>query len=484
MELFLEHTLWFESINNNNHRISSAFIQSSYIHLVVMPRQNKRKTSEPYTAASKVSRSISLTQLLPMSDDINTDLLLGNDPSSQSSTNDVMGASSKDTTCRRCNKNVSTDTIHVTSLKCCLCDNYYHGSCLNLANPTLISFLHVVADIGGWACVECRKRGGKAPNKADKKFDNLNTEISLIKAQLDSLSDVLKKVVTIPASTHVQNNGEAPSATLTYSQVLQSSSKPSALDTNVRNAVLSAVHTEFKSINNRSQNIVVTGLKPSNIGCDADQFSALCASELHVYPSIKSTHRLGDTIRGRIQPLLVTLQSSDDVQDVLSKAKLLRNSTSEYVRHSIFINRHMTKAEALAAYNAREQKREKLKKANSNEIIPPPTTESMDTYAIPQRFDGSSIVPVLPMATIPSLDSTQLMPMNTIYSSANIYQPGHLQSVPASVVASHNFYQSINQSINHLLQHRHCQICTIIMNIKYTHLVYILIKEQKLKQKS
>ena len=41
-------------------------------------------------------------------------------------------------------------------------------------------------------------------------------------------------------------------------------------------------------------------------------------------------------------------------------------------------------------------------------------------------------------------------------------------------------YNSINQSINHfLLQHKHCQIlCTIILNTKYTHLVYIIMNKR------
>ena len=232
-----------------------------------------------------------------------------------------------DVLCKKCDKGVSTDAVHVTALKCCICEHHYHGTCLDIANPTMLSFLHVVVDIGGWACMECRKRGGKAPRAED-----INNDLAQIKIQLSSISEVLKNVTAFPAS-----KDSSDVERLSYSQVLRSSSNPasSSLDTNVRTAVLSAVHTEFKSITNRSLNVVVTGLKPSTIANDAVQFAELCASELFIYPTVRSTHRLGNVIHGKIQPLLVTLQTTDDVQEVLSTARLLRNSANGRVRNSI-----------------------------------------------------------------------------------------------------------------------------------------------------
>ena len=212
------------------------------------------------------------------------------------------------------------------------------------------------------------------------------------------------------------------------------------LNTNVRNAVLSAVHTEFKSITNRANNVVVTGLKPSNIASDADQFSDLCGSELFVFPSIKSTHRLGSMIEGRIQPLLVTLQSPDDARDLLLKAKLLRNSTSDHVRDRIYINKHMTKAESLAAFNNRKQMRDKLAKKNSSEpaTFLPSTSSDTDIHVDPPRSDGSSLASSisLSMTNFPPLVSTsKTQTAGPIYSfasdlhSGNVQQPAGLSSV-------------------------------------------------------
>ena len=385
-----------------------------------MPGRNKRKNSEPIVpTTSKMKRSVSLTQRLPnptSHDDVNNDDTLSMPMnSSQLSIDESSGNS---TTCNKCKKHVSTDTVHVTSLKCCLCENYYHGSCLDIDNPTLLSFLHVVVDIGGWACVGCRNRGGKAPIKENKnktKNDGLMTDLALIKKQLNSISDVLKNATVIPTSDKVDKMDASARVTgkLSHSQVLRassnrisnSSSQPSTLDTDVRTAVLSAVHTEFRSISNRSLNVVVTGLKPSNIDNDAAQFSELCASELIIYPTIKSTHRLGSSIKDKIQPLLVTLQSTDDVQEILNAAKFLRNSSSDYVRNSIFINKHLTKAEAFAAYTARERRRDK-QRANGNDV----QITAPDNPAVPASGTVNMIVP--PVSSIISCISTDSVHMD------------------------------------------------------------------------
>ena len=80
-----------------------------------------------------------------------------------------------------------------------------------------------------------------------------------------------------------------------YSQVLQSSTTTSlsnAIDPNVRTAMLSAVHTEFRDISNRSLNVVVSGLKPSNNERCGSIFWALCIRFDHIsYCQINSSTR-------------------------------------------------------------------------------------------------------------------------------------------------------------------------------------------------
>ena len=107
----------------------------------------------------------------------------------------------------------------------------------------------------------------------------------------------------------------------------------------------------------RSNNIVVSGLAISKMASDADQFRELCESELNAYPRVCSAVRLGAPTVGRIQPLLVCLESPEEVEKIMLVARDLRNSSNWFVRDRIFINRHLTKAEAAAAFQAREQRR-------------------------------------------------------------------------------------------------------------------------------
>ena len=201
--------------------------------------ENKRKNSEPAPTTSKMKRWTSLTQCSQDNganvgaDESADDLMISMD-SSQLQTS---SGQSNHVVCNKCKKNVSTDTIHVTSLKCCICEGYYHGSCLDIDNPTLLSFLHVVADIGGWACVECRKRGGKLPARVTK--NTVNNDIASIKSQLNSISDLLKNAFVGPEST--DNVTRKPS----YSQVLQSSTTTSlsnAIDPNIHSNAVCRTH--------------------------------------------------------------------------------------------------------------------------------------------------------------------------------------------------------------------------------------------------
>jgi hypothetical protein len=54
---------------------------------------------------------------------------------------------------------------------------------------------------------------------------------------------------------------------------------------------------------------------------------------------------------------LVHLKQADQAKKLISKAKLLRRSYSSTVREQVLINPNLTKAEAAAAYQIREQRR-------------------------------------------------------------------------------------------------------------------------------
>lgn len=62
-------------------------------------------------------------------------------------------------------------------------------------------------------------------------------------------------------------------------------------------------------------------------------------------------------IDGRVQPLLVTLRTEECASELLQCAPLLRKSRDEEVRKQVFINKDLTPAESLAAFNERARRR-------------------------------------------------------------------------------------------------------------------------------
>ena len=104
------------------------------------------------------------------------------------------------------------DEIEISSLKCCLCDVFYHGCCLDISDEVL-SLLYVVKNLDGWCCVKCRKLFKSYTNSSDLPLDNsqkkatkpnyktvdlsdkiasINEDMILVKSQLQHIVDNLK----------------------------------------------------------------------------------------------------------------------------------------------------------------------------------------------------------------------------------------------------------------------------------------------------
>jgi hypothetical protein len=129
------------------------------------------------------------------------------------------------------------------------------------------------------------------------------------------------------------------------------------LSSSLRQAVVSAVYTDLQSQARRATNIVVSGLPPVHSISDEQAVGQLIEGELHYRPTINKCRRLGKSIPGKTQPLLVTLKSDDQVEFIMAKAKTLRQSKVAAIRDHVFINRDMTRAQATAEYEARSRRR-------------------------------------------------------------------------------------------------------------------------------
>ena len=125
----------------------------------------------------------------------------------------------------------------------------------------------------------------------------------------------------------------------------------------MRGAVLTAVHEDMMARETRRKNIIISDLPLAHGISDTALVDDLIESEFGFRPLIARTRRLGRPIDGRIQPIAVTLSAINDAIYLVDNAKMLRKSANDNARQFIYINNDMTKAEAQAAFDQRNQRR-------------------------------------------------------------------------------------------------------------------------------
>jgi len=104
----------------------------------------------------------------------------------------------------------------------------------------------------------------------------------------------------------------------------------------------------------RALNVIVSGLTIEPGTPDKVYFEKFCEDHLTVKPHVVRIRRLGRSATNRPPKLCVTLRDRDAVSTILDSATLLRHS---HDFSGVFFNRDLTKAQALAAYEARCKKR-------------------------------------------------------------------------------------------------------------------------------
>ena len=339
--------------------------------------------------------------------------------------------------------------FEVNALQCIICKDVFHGSCLDI-DESLLPFIYVIKEVGGWCCTSCRNSlrtarssKGKWPTTtvSQQGLDVLTRELSDIKSSLlvvtqalqtassnivdlsqASSSDILPESreagehsVTsrlfskVVSAGLLKQGGDGPAnqvraQPILHSQAIQpgartssNTTRPSSqLDANLRSAVLTAMHAELHTVSKRANYVVVSGLKSSSLASDADQFRDFSNDELKLNLNVRSAVGLGKPITGRIQPLLVALGTPEEVNTVMSRARDLRHSTSRIVRDNIFINRHQTRAEREAAFNARVLRRSRNSSDGSGSV-PGLIGGEVPPSVAPPNESSSSDVPASPL---------------------------------------------------------------------------------------
>ena len=360
--------------------------------------------------------------------------------------------------CDVCKQTSSMDMFQVTSLQCYFCSKSFHGVCLKLANKSLLDFLYVVAEIGGWACQSCRlslaiTNKPTPKNKTiNSNIDSLHQEIISIKTQLDLISDSV-------LSLHKANQADTesrkidPSGSTTYARIVSGAASSNQkeigqanvdpitnenkLDNNLRSQILLAVHSEQQLKNKRSSSLVLTGLPFKSAEDDMRSFINLCEQEFSISPSVRATSRLGKQEDGKILPLLVTLDSKLDADQILQNAKLLRASSSLFVRNKLYINRYMTRTEFLAAYKARRERQTKKSSTTTinsgNGSIDTGLSAEPVIFGVTAMQDSASCLPSTSKSLPPVLYSSSPGAHAKVIDQQTSFIPSKSTSLPADL---------------------------------------------------
>lgn len=235
--------------------------------------------------------------------------------------------------------------------------------------------------------------------------------------------------------TAVLKGSQKNSSSISYANAARSKTSPTQLSSQLRQAVVSAVYVDLHSKSARANNIIVSGLPKFDRTDEKDTVLELIGSEFNIMPTIKQCRRLGKPLANKPQNLLVTLESLEHVNVILSNAKQLRSSYNDFVRANVYINSDLTKAEAAVAYeercrrrlqredrSSRQQHHQHQEKA-SNEVIAIPSTSTACSHT---AAIGSSVTNTQLNASVPDFHPAMLvqptanMPSSVQASATNV----------------------------------------------------------------
>ncbi len=162
-----------------------------------------------------------------------------------------------------------------------------------------------------------KRARGQVENLKSELIESQRSVVKLQQNLLDIKSDQIKSMCNV-VDTAVQKGIQS------YSQIVSESPPPSAASLTaekLKKTVQEAVADE-----DRSKNIVVFGIAEET-GEDLDCKITAVLTEITEKPSFEAT-RVGKKSDDKIRPIKVSLRSSDNVHQILVKAKQLRSTTT------------------------------------------------------------------------------------------------------------------------------------------------------------
>lgn len=239
------------------------------------------------------------------------------------------------------------------SIRCDICHSLVHGMCCSISDNVVDKLLDIV-QYAGWVCLDCRDV---------QRNRIIKLQISLAEVT-EKLSDVLVKVAALESklASSISAGPDVPH----FPRNAKSEPKN-------ENAITIAmeVHKTLADKSKRRQNIVVTGLpepepqsRNNNFTAQDEQaFMSLCEDHFSTKPALShlGCRRLGKisdmSTDRKPRKLLVHLASESSANDLLTEAKLLRDSDDPHIAANVFINRDLSQVEAKLAFEQRQRRR-------------------------------------------------------------------------------------------------------------------------------
>ena len=209
----------------------------------------------------------------------------------------------------------------------------------------------------------------------------------------------------------LENGAKLPPtpSTASFATVLKSSTNKAELHHEVR--------TVLRDTDRRARNIIISGVVPVQGQADHVTVKKLFENHLSVKPRVDRPNckRIGKPVSGAPLRLLVTLNSSDDVTNILKVARDLRRAADPRITSSVFINKDMSPEESKLAYELRVKRRtERVAQSGSGNSLPPTivttsTTLEENTSSSSLSASASSFVAPTPSMSAESSSSTKLI---------------------------------------------------------------------------
>ena len=287
---------------------------------------------------------------------------------------------SKSSDCKICNHTIdllpaADDPLDY--LCCDFCNGSTHIACLGYSSVFSEPFKDLIGLLG-WQCPDCKDALKFKFRQLETTCATLKLEVTDLKNKVTNLQKELAlKIVQKPTSSHllmtsVSNNCDDTNnkSSKTNSQnplmlagVDNKGGHPSSASYSgavTRNTILKVVHSELVSKKLKKNNIVISGIKASDVSSDKALALQILSDNFNLpSTSIIECKRLGEQKENKIQPMLVTLPDETTVCSIIENNRKLRHSPDEYTRNNVYINPDRTRGEQLAAYELRQKRRAK-----------------------------------------------------------------------------------------------------------------------------